>query len=284
MDERAGSVDPAAGWVKKNLVALGSVAVVSVYTAGYFRTEEAAARFAGESARRHAAPLAAPAGMQAQRAGEHGLPPRRSPEAAVINPSSLETAGPVAVKHANPASGPVATAARKPNDSPDSQVAAPTPARVTPQPAVQAAPQLALQHAAQPVPQPVIQPVVPAGTPPAPQPAPQLAPQLPPQPVAPVADSAAPAKTNKGGLRDGSYTGWGSSRHGDIQATVEVENGKITSAWISECRTQYSCSWISALPPEVLARQSAEVDYVSGATQSSNAFYYAVVQAISKAK
>jgi len=34
----------------------------------------------------------------------------------------------------------------------------------------------------------------------------------------------------------------------------------------------------------VVERQSAEVDYVTGATQSTNAFYYAVVQALSKAK
>jgi uncharacterized protein with FMN-binding domain len=53
---------------------------------------------------------------------------------------------------------------------------------------------------------------------------------------------------------------------------------------ISECLTQYSCSWIAALPQQVLDRQSAEVDYVSGATQSANAFYYAVVNALKKAK
>ena len=34
----------------------------------------------------------------------------------------------------------------------------------------------------------------------------------------------------------------------------------------------------------VAQRQSPEVDYVSGATQSTNAFYYAVVEALSKAK
>jgi uncharacterized protein with FMN-binding domain len=41
-----------------------------------------------------------------------------------------------------------------------------------------------------------------------------------------------------------------------------------------------------ALPlvPQVVARQSAEVDYVSGATVSSDAFYYAVTQALAQAK
>jgi uncharacterized protein with FMN-binding domain len=84
--------------------------------------------------------------------------------------------------------------------------------------------------------------------------------------------------------RDGTYSGWGTSRHGDIQASVEILGGRITAATITQCLTRYSCSWISALPPQVLARQSAEVDYVSGATQSANAFYQAVVEALSKAR
>ena len=63
-----------------------------------------------------------------------------------------------------------------------------------------------------------------------------------------------------------------------------VENGHIASATIAQCLTRYSCSVIEKLPPEVAQRQSPEVDYVSGATQSTNAFYYAVVEALSKAK
>jgi uncharacterized protein with FMN-binding domain len=34
----------------------------------------------------------------------------------------------------------------------------------------------------------------------------------------------------------------------------------------------------------VEARQSPETDFVSGATQSTNAFYYGVVQALARAK
>jgi uncharacterized protein with FMN-binding domain len=41
---------------------------------------------------------------------------------------------------------------------------------------------------------------------------------------------------------------------------------------------------IETLPPQVARRQSADVDYVSGATQSADAFYEAVVAALSKAK
>jgi len=84
--------------------------------------------------------------------------------------------------------------------------------------------------------------------------------------------------------KDGSYTGYGSSRHGDIEVYLETDGGKISYIKISQCLTQYSCSWISHLPGQVIARQGPQVDGVSGATQSVNAFYYAVVQALSKAK
>ena len=84
--------------------------------------------------------------------------------------------------------------------------------------------------------------------------------------------------------KDGLYFGWGKSRHGDIQAAVEIKAGRIHSAFISECLTQYSCSWIVHLPPQMVARQSTEVDYVSGATHSANALYYALVDALAKAK
>ncbi len=124
-----------------------------------------------------------------------------------------------------------------------------------------------------PEPAPVVSPSAPAvadptPAPPAPAPAPPAAPVPPPAPA----------------WKDGTYTGWGTSRHGDIQASVVIEAGKIASATIAQCLTRYSCSVIDRLPPEVAQRQSPEVDYISGATQSTNAFYYAVVDALSKAK
>jgi uncharacterized protein with FMN-binding domain len=84
--------------------------------------------------------------------------------------------------------------------------------------------------------------------------------------------------------KDGTYTGWGYSRHGDIEAEVVIAGGRILSATISQCRTRYSCSVIEKLPPQVALRQSPDVDYVSGATQSADAFYGAVVAALGKAK
>ena len=111
----------------------------------------------------------------------------------------------------------------------------------------------------------------PAPEPPAPAPTPVAPPAPPPAPAAPV-------------WKDGTYTGWGTSRHGDIQASVVIANGRIEAATIAQCLTRYSCNVIENLPPEVAKRQSPEVDFVSGATQSANAFYYAVVDALAKAK
>jgi uncharacterized protein with FMN-binding domain len=109
---------------------------------------------------------------------------------------------------------------------------------------------------------------------PVPAPAPETA-------AAPAPEAAAaPAQVWK----NGSYTGWGYSRHGNIEATVVIEGGRIASAIISQCRTRYSCSVIDRLPPQVARRQSPDVDYVSGATQSADAFYGAVVEALNKAK
>ena len=94
----------------------------------------------------------------------------------------------------------------------------------------------------------------------------------------------APATPQKSEYKDGTYLGWGHCRHGDIQASVVIAGGRIASATISQCLTRYSCSVIEKLPPEVALRQSPDVDTISGATQSGDAFYYAVTDALLQAK
>jgi uncharacterized protein with FMN-binding domain len=118
-------------------------------------------------------------------------------------------------------------------------------------------------------------PVVPSPTP---------APAEPPPIAAEAKVEEAPVPPPVPKWKDGIYTGWGYSRHGNIEASVIVESGRIASATISQCRTRYSCSVIDRLPPQVAERQSPDVDYVSGATQSADAFYGAVVAALDKAK
>lgn len=100
----------------------------------------------------------------------------------------------------------------------------------------------------------------------------------------PVSVPSIPPAASKPSWKDGTYTGWGYSRHGNIEATIVIDAGRILSANISQCRTRYSCDVIDKLIPQVAQRQSPDVDYVSGATQSADAFYGAVVEALSKAK
>jgi len=122
-----------------------------------------------------------------------------------------------------------------------------------------------------------------ASVPPAPAPAtptPAPAPAVPSAAPTQVAAASKPATP----LKDGTFTGWGDCRHGSIQASVSVQNGQIVDAKITECRTRYSCSWIAVLPGQVVTRQSAEVDYVSGATESTDAFYQAVASALASAR
>ena len=103
---------------------------------------------------------------------------------------------------------------------------------------------------------------------------------------------AAPAAPAKSAYKDGVYLGWGSCRHGDIEASVTIQDGKIALVAISQCLTRYSCGWIAPkipggglpdLPSQVVERQGPKVDYVSGATESSYAFADAVVAALAKA-
>ena len=83
--------------------------------------------------------------------------------------------------------------------------------------------------------------------------------------------------------RDGTYSGYGTSRRGDIEAAVTIQGGKITSVQITRATTYYPVSRIARLSGEVVDRQSAQVDFVSGATLSSSAFKSAVTQALSQA-
>jgi uncharacterized protein with FMN-binding domain len=114
----------------------------------------------------------------------------------------------------------------------------------------------------------------------------------PPAESAAAPAAAPPAGAAKNGYKDGVYLGWGSCRHGDIEASVTIQDGKIALVAISQCLTRYSCGWIAPkipggglpdLPSQVVERQGPKVDYVSGATESSYAFADAVVAALSKA-
>ena len=273
-----------------NLVALGSAAVLAVYATGFVKTRAAAARFADESnVRRPATPSdAAPeraALSTAQAAIAEAAVPVANVRDSAANPTltravKASSAAPLTTRDAAPTTTvgativgatPVksaTTAAPTTNSASLTSAVAELPVRgstsaVATSTTVPTTASIAATAASAVI----------------------ISDSAPVHVATPVAETApAPVEKKRAGYADGVYYGWGTSRHGDIQAEVEIQGGRIASARIAQCLTRYSCSWIAMLPGQVTSRQSPDVDYVSGATQSSNAFYYAVVDALLKAK
>ena len=225
--------------VANKLVAASCAAVLTVYAAGYARTQKAADRLAAQ--------------ISDVRKAQHPVPEQtiypfkplpRTPSVPAGVYASVASASPKPRVDREPTR--IATPTEGPSVTPEPSPVAPASAPVS-------------EVAAAPVEVAVI--ASPA--------------------VLPVESAPAPAKPR---WKDGVYTGWGYSRHGNIEAAVVIESGRIASATISQCRTRYSCSVIDKLPPQVAQRQSPDVDYVSGATQSADAFYGAVAEALSKAQ
>jgi len=266
------------------LVALSSAAVLAVYSAGYARTRSAADQLEAQSAERRppppgmgrrAARAGSPSGASSQQVQENsaGNAPAPSDFAPQPHNSDNQPALLASVEPLRSASstGPAASASSSTSaisalsvatSSAPAQSAQPSGSQQTQAPQSQAS-----SYSSS-----------------APSSSAFQIPLIPPIEHKTETVSAAPAKAAAPAWKDGTYFGWGSCRHGDIQAEVYVEGGRIIVASISDCRTRYSCNVIDKLPPEVAQRQSPEVDYVSGATESATAFYYAVVDALSKAK
>lgn len=235
--------------VANKLVAASCAAVLAVYVAGYARTQKAADRLTAQIA--------------TERKAQHPVPEQTIYPFKQLSSTPSVPAGvyPTVPSSSAKPKAAVADVDREPTRVATTEGSSPAP---EPSPAAPVAAAVELASASAPVPEHKLD--VPAVSSPA---------------VLPVESAPAPAKP---AWKDGFYTGWGYSRHGNIEAAVVIENGRIASATISQCRTRYSCSVIDKLPPQVAQRQSPDVDYVSGATQSADAFYGAVVEALSKAK
>jgi uncharacterized protein with FMN-binding domain len=235
--------------VANSLVAMSSAAVLAVYAAGYVRTRAAADRFA-----------------QLEDAG------RARPKPDIAGGGSAKLQRDITENH-EVRLEPDTTADPEVRLKPDTTNS--RPAAVQLQPDRQAAgdsPKSTASAAA-------------AATADVPAPAEPLAPPKIEEPKA--AELTAPvvaAEPPKSEYKDGTYLGWGHCRHGDIQAQVVISGGRIASATIAQCLTRYSCNVIDKLPPQVAQRQSPDVDTISGATQSGDAFYYAVLDALYLAK
>ena len=234
MDDVAKGPRTPSWWKRNDLMTIGSAAVLTVYSAGYFRTRDAAQRFAGEASQRHATALST------KGPSVHAIaPPARSGEGGARAPLPVHEAG----GWARQAAAPKAGRPRPPSPTPRiSRVAGRRRLghgdrereRTCRRDCRNGRCHASCRVARDASPSTSASPV----DPPAPQPA----------AAAPAPDSAAGTAQKKDEadqLKDGVFYGWGTSRHGDIQASVEIKNGKIVGAYIAQCLTRYSCSWIS---------------------------------------
>lgn len=230
------------------LVAMSSAAVLAVYSAGYVRTKPAADRIARQALERTIA--------------------RQAPIEEIALPAPIAKAAPVVEPKPAPLPKAIAHVEPKP-------LKAVTPKTVAPSPVA--------PKAADPAPSEAITPVPVVAAPTIVTPTAEVVSSI-TEPPASLPTTPVPTAPPQKVWKDGKYVGWGGSRHGDIQATVVIESGRIVSAQITDCETRYPCDVIERLPPQVIKRQGPNVDRVSGATESADAFYSAVYFALKQAQ
>ncbi|SFL53718.1 Uncharacterized protein, contains FMN-binding domain [Paenibacillus sp. 1_12] len=103
------------------------------------------------------------------------------------------------------------------------------------------------------------------------------------KPAQPPTGSAKPS-TAQPKYKDGSYNGSGTNRFGTVEVAVTIKQGSIANVEITRSATRYPVTYIESLPQQVVEKQSANIDTVSRATNSSKDFIEAVLQALSKAQ
>jgi uncharacterized protein with FMN-binding domain len=113
--------------------------------------------------------------------------------------------------------------------------------------------------------------------------------KVPPTKVPPT-NIPAPTATPKGAYRDGQYTGpVTDAYYGNVQVRAIIQGGKLTDVkWLdfphdrrtSQMINQQATPW---LRQEAIQAQSAQVDFVSGATLTSQAFVQSLQAALSQA-
>ena len=86
--------------------------------------------------------------------------------------------------------------------------------------------------------------------------------------------------------KDGSYTGTGKGRGGDMEVTVTINDGKISDIVVNSHAesSDIGAPALDKLIQNAIAANSAEIDGASGATMTSDGFREAVAQALAKAQ
>jgi uncharacterized protein with FMN-binding domain len=113
-----------------------------------------------------------------------------------------------------------------------------------------------------------------------------------PTPSPSPSDSSAPTPSPSSGtgLKDGTYTGQDVfTQFGDVQVKVTISGGKITDVQALQLpfdrpRSQEISHYVGQpLHDEVLQAQSAQIDIISGATYTSDAYAQSVQAALDQA-
>jgi uncharacterized protein with FMN-binding domain len=99
----------------------------------------------------------------------------------------------------------------------------------------------------------------------------------------PAATATPMTTASANGYADGTYSGTGTSRFGNVTVSVTIAGGAISNVQIIKVTTSFPVSRIASLPAQVLQKQSASVNSVTGATYSSAAFKQGVTQALAQA-
>lgn len=117
------------------------------------------------------------------------------------------------------------------------------------------------------------------------------APQAAPPQAAPAKPQAAPTAIAKGQYRDGTYTGPNvDAFYGYVQVKATVRNGKLSNVQFvkfpNDRRTSVRINAVAVpyLQSEAIQAQSANVDFISGATLTSEGFAQSLQTALASAK
>lgn len=101
--------------------------------------------------------------------------------------------------------------------------------------------------------------------------------------VAAASSSSSSSAPTVSPYKDGTFSGTGTSRRGNVTVAVTIAGGRITNVSLTKVATEYPASAIASLPAQVVASQSSQVNGVSGATYSAQAFRSAVQAALQQA-
>ena len=94
------------------------------------------------------------------------------------------------------------------------------------------------------------------------------------------------ANSASGAYKDGEYLGKASAYNGNVEVKVTISGGKITAIDIVKTKDDedYFFDAQKKVIPEILEKQSTDVDAVAGATTSSEGIAHAVQKALEQAK